>query len=261
MTFAAGYAVISWLLRHLTSHTFGGCRLPPGRRRPAAGCYWPVGCSPPVADPAPPSLGGPHTTPSATRLVGGPHGAEPAHPGRAASAATSTRSSSCTRSASSAIHGHRLLVYSLGCDVLGWDRRRLPRGDVLEPQHGRLVEGGVAGHLSAPELAQRHDGLVERRLSGRSTSRVRAPTEGSLPPQSRQEPTSCGRIPSPRGPGGHGLPGRPRRDAQLRPRSEPVHRQTCTHGWPAMTVKSVKSSGSRRGEPCRAGPAAGSFGR
>src|SRR6266508_2495762 len=53
-----------------------------------------------------------------------------------------------------------------GCDVLGWWDlgRRLVGGGVFEPQDGRLVPGRIAGHLPAPELEQRHDGLVERGL-------------------------------------------------------------------------------------------------
>src|SRR6266487_6759316 len=52
-----------------------------------------------------------------------------------------------------------------GREVLGGDRRRrLLRGGGRKPQHGRLVEGCIAGHVPASELEQRDDVLVERCL-------------------------------------------------------------------------------------------------
>jgi hypothetical protein len=84
----------------------------------------------------------------------------------------------------------------LGRDLLGWDRRRRLLGDgVVKPQGGSLLEGGIAGHLSAPELEQRDDGLVERRLGRQvdlngACGHARIPLS-PLPPHSRREPTNC----------------------------------------------------------------------
>src|SRR6266487_1741664 len=58
----------------------------------------------------------------------------------------------------------------LGRDALRWGlgrrflRRRFLRGRVFELQVGRLSEGRVAGYVSASELEQRNDRLVEGRL-------------------------------------------------------------------------------------------------
>jgi hypothetical protein len=59
-------------------------------------------------------------------------------------------------------------------------RRRRLAGGVLEPQDSRLVEGRITGQVAAPELEQRHDGLVERRL-GRQVDLNGACDHGRIP--------------------------------------------------------------------------------